>query len=53
MNDEEMAALLAQAQQVALSGKYELFKTTLHFDETARHPDWLEPDTPPSAGTCP
>jgi hypothetical protein len=24
-----------------MNGKYELFKTTAHFDTTARHADWL------------
>jgi hypothetical protein len=30
---------------VATAGKYELFKTTSHFDSTAKHPDWLGGDT--------
>ena len=46
MNDEQLAALLSKTQQIALTGHYELFKTTSHFDETARHPDWLGSDTP-------
>jgi hypothetical protein len=29
----------------ARNGAYELFKTTSHFDTTARHPDWLGPDS--------
>jgi uncharacterized protein len=28
-----------------MDGKYELFKTTSHFDTTARHPDWLGSDS--------
>lgn len=46
MDDEQLTALLSKTQQVALTGHYELFKTTSHFDETARHPDWLGSDTP-------
>ena len=44
MDDQEVAALLQQTQQAAMNGEYELFKTSAHFDETARHPDWLGPD---------
>ncbi|MBV9643172.1 MAG: aldo/keto reductase [Verrucomicrobia bacterium] len=46
MDDEQIAALVAKTQEVAASGQYELFKTTSHFDTTARHPDWLGGDTP-------
>lgn len=46
MDEEELGALLAKTQQVAMSGRFELFKTTSHFDTTARHPDWLGADTP-------
>ena len=33
------------ASQAAMSEKPELFKTTSHFDTTARHPDWLGADS--------
>ncbi len=46
MDDQQLIALLAKTQQAAMAGKYELFKTTAHFDETARHPDWMGADTP-------
>jgi uncharacterized protein len=46
MNEEQVAALLAKTEQLALTGKYELFKTSAHFDSTARHPDWLGSDSP-------
>jgi uncharacterized protein len=46
MDEQQLAALLAKTQQVAMSGHFELFKTTSHFDTTARHPDWLGADTP-------
>jgi uncharacterized protein len=46
MNREQMAELLARTKEVAAAGKYELFKTSSHFDSTAKHPDWLGGDTP-------
>jgi uncharacterized protein len=46
MNREQFAQLLAKTKEVALAGKYELFKTSSHFDSTAKHPDWLGGDTP-------
>jgi hypothetical protein len=46
MNREQMAKLLAKTREVAMAGKYELFKTSSHFDSTAKHPDWLGGDTP-------
>ena len=45
MDDTEVAALLAKSAEAAMNGKYELFKTTAHFDTTARHPDWLGSDS--------
>jgi aryl-alcohol dehydrogenase-like predicted oxidoreductase len=41
MSQPEMAALLARTQQAAMAGKYELFKTTSHFDGTIQNPKWL------------
>ena len=46
MDQTRVAALISKTQDVALNGKYELFKTTAHFDTTARHPDWLGSDSP-------
>jgi len=46
MSREQIAQLLAKTKEVALAGKYELFKTSSHFDSTAKHPDWLGGDTP-------
>ncbi len=46
MSDEQLTALLGQTQQAAANGHFELFKTTSHFDTTARHPDWLGSDSP-------
>ena len=46
MNREQVAQLLAKTKEVAITGKYELFKTSSHFDSTAKHPDWLGGDAP-------
>jgi uncharacterized protein len=46
MDEEELSTLLAKTRQVATNGQYELFKTTSHFDTTAKHPDWLGGDSP-------
>jgi aryl-alcohol dehydrogenase-like predicted oxidoreductase len=43
---EQMAQLLSKTKEVALAGKYELFKTSSHFDSTAKNPDWLGGDVP-------
>ena len=41
MTESEISALTGKTKQLAMSGKYELFKTTNHFDSTAKHPDWV------------
>lgn len=41
MSTEEVQALLARTENDALSGKFELFKTTANFDGTAQNPTWL------------
>jgi predicted aldo/keto reductase-like oxidoreductase len=46
MNQKQVAQLLAKTREVAMAGKYELFKTSSHFDSTAKHPDWLGDDPP-------
>jgi predicted aldo/keto reductase-like oxidoreductase len=37
----EVAALLAKTAKAAARGRYELYKTTDHFDSTAHNPQWL------------
>jgi hypothetical protein len=37
----EVTALLGKTRQAALSGQYELFKTSTRFDGTARNPQWM------------
>ncbi|HEX3876992.1 MAG TPA: aldo/keto reductase [Bryobacteraceae bacterium] len=41
LSEPQIAALGEKAKQAASSGKYELFKTTNHFDTTAKYPEWL------------
>ena len=46
MDEAQLAALISKTKDAAMDGQFELFKTTAHFDSTARHPDWLGADTP-------
>lgn len=46
MNQQQVSALLAKTADAAKDGKYELFKTTAHFDSTAKNPQWLGGETP-------
>ena len=41
LTSQQVEALGAKAKNAALSGGYELYKTTDRFDATAQHPDWL------------
>jgi aryl-alcohol dehydrogenase-like predicted oxidoreductase len=45
LSGEEVAALVAKTRAFAMDGKYEFFKTSSHFDTTAKHPDWLGDDS--------
>lgn len=44
MTAEQVAALVAKTRAYAAEGKYEFFKTSSHFDSTAKHADWLGED---------
>jgi aryl-alcohol dehydrogenase-like predicted oxidoreductase len=44
MSQEAQKALLAKTAVAASDGKYELFKTSTHFDGTAHNPQWLGED---------
>lgn len=46
MSEQQVESLLKKTRQLALGGEYELFKTTAHFDATAKHADWLGEDPP-------
>ncbi len=57
MSAAEVAALVQKTKQYAAGGKYEFFKTSSHFDSTAKHADWLGEDSrlvqelaPPTGG---
>jgi hypothetical protein len=41
MTQEQVAALLEKTAPVASAGKYELYKTSHHFDGTWHNPQWL------------
>jgi predicted aldo/keto reductase-like oxidoreductase len=41
MSASAVEALLAKTKDAAADGKFELFKTSQHFDSTAEHPEWL------------
>lgn len=46
MDEAAVAELIAKTEAKAEHGKYELFKTSSHFDSTAHNPAWLGPDNP-------
>lgn len=41
LNESQVAALLAKTAAAAQAGKYELYKTSHHFDGTFANPQWL------------
>ncbi len=41
LDQKQMAAILAKTAPVANAGKFELYKTTHHFDGTVQNPQWL------------
>ena len=46
MSAAAVEALLAKTKSAAADGKFELFKTSQHFDSTAEHPEWLGGESP-------
>lgn len=46
LSSQQVAAILNKTAQAAGKGEYELFKTSAHFDSTAKHPEWLGPEGP-------
>jgi hypothetical protein len=46
LSAQQVAAILAKSKDAAARGEYELFKTSAHFDSTAKHPEWLGGETP-------
>lgn len=45
MTRQQISKLLEKTSGVAANGEFELFKTTSHFDSTARNPEWLGEDS--------
>jgi aryl-alcohol dehydrogenase-like predicted oxidoreductase len=41
MTTEEIASLLRRTHEAAVNGRFELYKTSQHFDGTAMNPKWL------------
>jgi hypothetical protein len=41
MNTSEVSTLLAKTAKAAEGGKFELYKTSHHFDGTFANPQWL------------
>jgi aryl-alcohol dehydrogenase-like predicted oxidoreductase len=41
LSPEQVAAILAKTRSAALTGQFELFKTTERFDGTAKNPHWM------------
>jgi hypothetical protein len=41
MTQQQIAELLSRTQKVATAGRYERFKTSMQFDGTIKHPEWL------------
>ncbi len=50
MTEEAQRTLLSRTETAAAEGKYELFKTSTHFDGTAQNPHWLGKDLTGQAG---
>jgi uncharacterized protein len=45
LSEQQIGSILEKTAESAAQGKYELFKTSAHFDSTAEHPEWLGPET--------
>ena len=41
LDRQQVNAILAKTREAALTGKFELFKTSSHFDGTIKNPSWL------------
>jgi aryl-alcohol dehydrogenase-like predicted oxidoreductase len=41
MGRQQVAAILAKTKEAAMTGKFELFKTSSHYDGTIKNPSWL------------
>ena len=41
MDEQQVSAILAKTREAAMTGKFELFKTSSHYDGTIKNPSWL------------
>ena len=41
MDPQQVAAILAKTKDAAMTGRFELFKTSSHYDGTIKNPSWL------------
>jgi uncharacterized protein len=41
LDQQQVAAILAKTKEAAMTGKFELFKTSSHYDGTIHNPSWL------------
>jgi len=41
LDRQQVAAILAKTKEAAMTGKFELFKTSSHYDGTIKNPSWL------------
>jgi len=41
MDQQQVAAILAKTKEAAMTGRFELFKTSSHYDGTIKNPSWL------------
>jgi aryl-alcohol dehydrogenase-like predicted oxidoreductase len=41
MDQQQITAILAKTKDAAMTGKFELFKTSSHYDGTIKNPSWL------------
>jgi len=46
VSKENLTSILAKTKDAAATGNWELFKTSNHFDSTAKNPDWLGAESP-------
>jgi uncharacterized protein len=41
MDQQQVSAILTKTKEAAMTGKFELFKTSSHYDGTIKNPSWL------------
>jgi hypothetical protein len=46
VSGQAISAILAKTKDAAAGGKWELFKTSNHFDSTAKNVDWMGAESP-------